>query len=191
MQNMMQSSWQSEEFCSGNFEICFPDRPAFHPGVPRLPSVLDILLKTSTLDHEPLRGVDDLGSDHLPVVLELNTRPALCDLIFWVGNGLLTGDLEKAESLSMMQFENHETTLDQPIPTVLDESVSCCMDKIEAHVEPINSSLLTSPREVRQVIKELNNRKAPGDDGIRNTALKNATRKAVIGLTCIFLIVGN
>ena len=61
------------EYCQNDFEICFPDQPTYFPGRPRLPSVLDIMLKTSSLAHEPLEVVDDLRSDHLPILLKINT----------------------------------------------------------------------------------------------------------------------
>lgn len=62
-----------EEMCSGDFDIFFPASPTYHPGPPRLPSVLDIMLTTSNVLVESVTTADDLGSDHLPVMVEVAT----------------------------------------------------------------------------------------------------------------------
>lgn len=41
---------------------------------------------------------------------------------------------------------------------------------------------LTTPKEIHKIIKKLGNKKAPGEDAIRNTAIKNLPQKAILKL---------
>jgi hypothetical protein len=45
---------------------------------------------------------------------------------------------------------------------------------------------LTSPNEIKSIIKRLGSRKAPGPDGVNNIVVKNLPRKAEVYLTYIF-----
>lgn len=61
-----------------DFEIFAPPNPTYFPGDPRLPSTLDFMISTSSLQPESVNTTDDLGSDHLPVLsvfdIEINPR---------------------------------------------------------------------------------------------------------------------
>lgn len=61
-----------EEYSNGSFEIMFPDSPTYYPGGTRLPSVLDLMLTTSNYSIEPLSVLDELNSDHHPVLAEID-----------------------------------------------------------------------------------------------------------------------
>lgn len=58
-----------QELVEGSFEVLAPDSPTYHPSNLRIPAVLDIVLKKSPLNIDPPSVADDLGSDHLPIIL--------------------------------------------------------------------------------------------------------------------------
>lgn len=64
-----------EEIMNGEFEIFHPPNPTYYPGGNRTPSILDVMLSTTHLDIEPLVNLPDLGSDHLPFLARIMSRP--------------------------------------------------------------------------------------------------------------------
>lgn len=64
-----------EELLASTFEIFAPPEPTYYPGSRRTPSILDIIISTSSLEIEPISIAEDIGSDHLPVLIEIISKP--------------------------------------------------------------------------------------------------------------------
>jgi Reverse transcriptase (RNA-dependent DNA polymerase) len=96
-------------------------------------------------------------------------------------------DQEKSNLIAQKFSEAHLLTLNQPVPVTVSNRVT---EKIqEIHTSPpvdVEASELTSPREIKSIIKNLGRRKTPGLDRINNVALKNLPRKALVFLTYLF-----
>lgn len=56
------------------FDIYYPNSPTHFPGRNRTPSTLDILLTNTNHDISSVIAVDTLGSNHLPVLVEMNVQ---------------------------------------------------------------------------------------------------------------------
>ncbi|GFW31408.1 probable RNA-directed DNA polymerase from transposon X-element [Trichonephila clavipes] len=86
-----------------------------------------------------------------------------------------------ADSLESSFQENPEPYDDDFIDLV-EEKIGSYMDRnARRHTAP-----LTSPEEVMDIILNLNNKKAPGKDGIKNIALKSLPLNAITYITKIF-----
>ncbi|GFU83082.1 RNA-directed DNA polymerase from mobile element jockey [Trichonephila clavipes] len=86
-----------------------------------------------------------------------------------------------ADSLESSFQENPEPYDDDFIDLV-EEKIGNYMDRnARCHTAP-----LTSPEEVMDIILNLNNKKAPGKDGIKNIALKSLPLNAITYITKIF-----
>ncbi|GFX77465.1 probable RNA-directed DNA polymerase from transposon X-element [Trichonephila clavipes] len=86
-----------------------------------------------------------------------------------------------ADSLESSFQENPEPYDDDFIDRV-EEKIESYMDRnARRHTAP-----LTSPEEVMDIILNLNNKKAPGKDGIKNIALKSLPLNAITYITKIF-----
>lgn len=326
-----------EEMISADFDIVYPDEPTYHPGPSRYPSVLDIMLKTTPIHVESATVGDDLGSDHLPIIVEFDTElntDSGVDLMYkfskanwplfknflqrhidlkefrldanstttdidncitkltsllmeatelavpktkryhqnsqmtteldaliklrrakrrqyqrnghhllrrevellkqrieylssqiqnsefqnWIStfepnkdhnkklfslsrllrgkkssipvlegsSGPLITDAEKAEAFANRFLSNHLTTTDDSAPPEIEEAVDECIRLIDNHTDPnLDPQTLTTPKEVRNIIRGLRNNKAPGFDGVRNDMVKNGGKKLVTALTYI------
>jgi Reverse transcriptase (RNA-dependent DNA polymerase)/Endonuclease-reverse transcriptase len=97
------------------------------------------------------------------------------------GVTLLTGP-EKANAIAAVFSRAHNNTMPSPLEIIVDEGCSI----LQNNVVNSNPSNLTSPRELKKIIKNLKNSKAPGFDNIPNILLKNLSRKALVFLTYIF-----
>ena len=64
-----------EEMMRSNFEVHFPPSPTFFPSGARIPAALDIALSTTQIQFEPIQVADDLGSDHLPIFVQILNSP--------------------------------------------------------------------------------------------------------------------
>jgi Reverse transcriptase (RNA-dependent DNA polymerase)/Endonuclease-reverse transcriptase len=94
----------------------------------------------------------------------------------------LITEQEKAEAIADKFSMAHENTSQSPLNASVVDSCSV-LHVNEFNVDP---SALTSPREVKKIIKKLKNGKAPGFDGVPNILLKNLPRRAVVYLTYVF-----
>lgn len=68
-----------DEMLRQNFEIHFPTQPTYYPGNGRIPSTLDIVLSSTPIQFEPIQICEDLGSDHLPIILKFLEAPSSQD----------------------------------------------------------------------------------------------------------------
>lgn len=95
-------------------------------------------------------------------------------------------DLEKATALSVHLGNASKS----PPDTTPDHRriTDACLDIPDRSPIPLHTlnSLLTSPQEIKNVIKTLPNNKAPGPDKLTNILLKNIPRRALVQLTYIF-----
>ena len=94
-------------------------------------------------------------------------------------------DEEKAEALAKNYEKVHKLTADYG-----DEEIVNITAQIAQHIKETEHTTsdirLTSPSEIRKIIKKFKNNKAPGLDNIPNVALKNLDSKALIQLTHIY-----
>ena len=100
------------------------------------------------------------------------------------GDQIYMTDRQKADiigaTLEQVQQNDRTTPLEDHINNTLKEYFSNALTNEE------KSNLeITSPQELRAIIKILPNNKAPGCDGIENKILKNITTKATVQLTHI------
>jgi hypothetical protein len=94
----------------------------------------------------------------------------------------LITEQEKADGAMPVKFSMaHENTSQSPLNASVVDSCSVLYVN-EFNVDP---SALTSPKEVKKIIKKLKNGKAPGFDGVPNILLKNLLRRAVVYLTYV------
>lgn len=111
-----------------------------------------------------------------------NPIPALV-----TNNGTALTDLEKADTLAdafedVHRIDEQDNTQEQQdIINFVDEFIGA--DHLPGR--NILTKIITSPREIRNIIKYLPRRKAPGPDNIDNTLVKSLTRKATVQLTYI------
>lgn len=62
------------------------------------------------------------------------------------------------------------------------EIINICNEIKNLGIQPVPTNLLTSPKEVVEVLKRFHNRRAPGSDDIPNILLKNLSMKAIVHL---------
>lgn len=96
------------------------------------------------------------------------------------GVTLLTGP-EKASAIATVFSRAHNNTMQSSLEAIVEEGCST----LHSDEFNLNASTLTSPRELKNIIKKFKNGKAPGFDGIPNILLKNLSRKALVYLTYI------
>lgn len=95
--------------------------------------------------------------------------------------GLIFEPLGKAEIYADILQEQFSCPNGCPITGIIvEQSIQSLTVESEAHTHPI------TPGEIKTIIKHLPRRKAPGPDGIPNTALKKLPDKAIIYITKIF-----
>ena len=97
------------------------------------------------------------------------------------GDTLITGQ-EKADAIATVLSQAHNNTMPSPLEDIVNDG---CLG-LHSNEFNLNASNLVSPRELKKIIKNLKNSKAPGFDGISNILLKNLSRKALVFLTYIF-----
>ena len=100
-----------------------------------------------------------------------------------LGDNFLYTEKDKAETLAIKFEEIHKQNLNmgnrchvKRVNTLVSEFFSLQYDRFR-------DAELTTPREIKQILKELKPNKSPGNDGINNRLLKNISLKAVIHLT--------
>lgn len=105
-----------------------------------------------------------------------------------VDNGRkIFADQEKTDIIARKFSESHLLTLNDPGNPLMTQRISDEVAEMEdAQPVEVEASELTSPQEIRTVIKRLGRRKAPGVDRINNIVLKNLPRKAIVFLTYLF-----
>lgn len=99
--------------------------------------------------------------------------------------GLIFTDKEKSEAIAD-NFEKVHKQTENLSNTRTEKIVTTKYREIKK--EPMNKDTikLTSPNEIRNIIKTTRNNKAPGPDKIQNIVLKNLPNKAIVQLTYIF-----
>lgn len=102
-----------------------------------------------------------------------------------VNNSLICSPAEKARVLGESFAKAHENHLPGD-PATTDE-VQQTITQI-ANWSAVNDdwSTFTKPSEVKDIIRRLKNKKAPGMDGLKNVLLKHIPRKGLVALTKIF-----
>ena len=63
------------EMMRTNFEVHYPPSPTYFPSGSRVPAALNTVISTTSLQFEPVKVLDDLGSDHLPILVEFLEIP--------------------------------------------------------------------------------------------------------------------
>lgn len=99
--------------------------------------------------------------------------------------GLIFEDECKAKYLAETYSKNHNSTCDMS-DRQTENTVKETINQFNNQFFAFPPEVLTSPEEIRRIIKLLKNKKAPGDDKIYNRTLKNLPRKAIIQLLYIF-----
>lgn len=95
-------------------------------------------------------------------------------------------DVQKAEVLSEEIEKGHNLTHFPERNRKVDKDVKRKIRKIDRATADVPNSSFITVREIKQHIKSLKNKKAPGHDGIRNILLKRLPNKANILITHIF-----
>jgi endonuclease/exonuclease/phosphatase family metal-dependent hydrolase len=96
-------------------------------------------------------------------------------------------DQEKLDIIAHKFSEAHLLTLNQPVTPTLSQRVDEKIEEIHSSLPvEVEASELTSPREIKSVIKKLGRRKTPGLDKINNVVLKNLPRKVLVFITYLF-----
>jgi hypothetical protein len=95
-----------------------------------------------------------------------------------------TTDMDKAEALAEAfenQFSPNPATPSSPVEAEV-------LQEVETYTSSDGFQALspTTPKEVKFFIKRLKNNKAPGQDGLKNSALKHLPMKVIARLTSIF-----
>jgi hypothetical protein len=106
---------------------------------------------------------------------------------------LLTGngsqaitEKEKAEALvEYFQSVHLPKTTNTPEQELIDEEVGSLLEKTLVQSEEYWEGMRTNPHEVFKILKNLKKSKVPGEDDVRNVALKNLPRKSVVQLSYI------
>ena len=96
-------------------------------------------------------------------------------------HGMLFDDSEKANHIAETYFKAHNSTKfmsDRHTQTLVQNTLQDFQST--AHITPID--MLTTPKEVNNIIRKTNNKKAPGEDKINNRILKELPRKAKMQL---------
>lgn len=103
------------------------------------------------------------------------------------GDALIISDEEKSNAFASEFNSSFLTTYSSSPRNNLDREVSNSLRNIRSDTS-LNLDLhtLTKPSEIKNILKNLNPRKSPGYDGVRNIALKNGGRKFLLALTYIF-----
>jgi Reverse transcriptase (RNA-dependent DNA polymerase)/Endonuclease-reverse transcriptase len=94
-------------------------------------------------------------------------------------------NFEKAELIAHTFAKSHTLTLNQTNQYV-EEIVKESINNLNNTVVRSTDIDLIAPSEIIEIIKHFKNKKAPGQDDINNTLLKNLPRKALVLLTKIF-----
>lgn len=98
--------------------------------------------------------------------------------------GLIYEDQEKADLIAETFYEIQNST-----KSLFDANTDQIVKASNIYINSVTSGIpaksLTTPSEVKNIIKALKNKKAPGEDRIRNQILKFLPRKAIVYLTNI------
>jgi len=97
--------------------------------------------------------------------------------------GLAISASEKAEALADNLESQFQPVTVPSVPTVI-EMVDVALRSY--FISPASEPQLTTPDEVNTAITSVKVSKAPGPNGIPNTALKHLPKRAVSNLTCVF-----
>lgn len=153
--------------CS-NFEIYPPQSPTYFPGGNRLPSFLDIVLSNSPLQFEPVKVLDDLGSDHLPIQIEFLEVAKLKEFnevycynkADWIKYKAL---LNRHIDIKFFQLTSTCTTQDiddrvKKLTDIMNQaaSVSVPKVKIKPHKQIVDENIRTLIRQRRATKRHLN-----------------------------------
>lgn len=100
------------------------------------------------------------------------------------GNYLFT-DKEKVDAIAQHFRKSHELTLHNVSP-IMQIPVENSISQLFGSDADSSSVIYTKPKEIKNIIRNFKNKKAPGNDGIQNTLLKNLPKKALIFLTHLY-----
>lgn len=97
---------------------------------------------------------------------------------------LLLTEAERANALADQFERNHETTVNSPTDPATDRFVKDQLQQLAATPgHNLDFRTLVTTKEVKSLIKNLPNHKAPGDDKINAVMLKNCSRKCIVAIT--------
>lgn len=124
--------------------------------------------------------------DEWRLVRNLRAEPAVKRPL-QTAQGLTADPLTKAETFATT-FEEQTTLLREPLTIAQREYERTTSQLVERFIraEDRLQARLTTPSEVRSIIKKLHTQKAPGVDKISNHHLKNLPRKPLVLLTRIY-----
>lgn len=94
-------------------------------------------------------------------------------------SGLVFTDEEKANTIAKSYHKIHKQTENMSDAETIGEIEKTIQSFYKLHIHTPNTHL-TSVGEIKSIIKNLNTKKAPGDDEISNNLIKNFTQKAVV-----------
>ncbi|GFY20934.1 putative RNA-directed DNA polymerase from transposon BS [Trichonephila clavipes] len=139
-------------------------------------------------------SIPELSSDHNPVLFEVCldnfTAPALSTYAFPNWNKfqeILTNSLP-GDKVNLFADSPESSFQENPEPYD-DDFIDHVEEKVERYIDRNarrHTAPLTSPEEIMDIILNLNNKKAPGTDGIKNIALKSLPLNAITYITKIF-----
>lgn len=101
-------------------------------------------------------------------------------------NKELISDKEKAEGLAQNWADIHKNTPNNDIQNQILNKVNAFKNKKIIWTRTLLSRFLTTPTEIKTIIKNMPLNKAPGLDNIENKVIKNLTNKAVVKLVTIY-----
>ncbi|GFX19498.1 putative RNA-directed DNA polymerase from transposon X-element [Trichonephila clavipes] len=193
--NAKHASWSpiAQKNVAGHTIRKFCDSTSYTPNALLEPTHFHKNLRNTVIDLAICKGmtitdvtsIPELSSDHNPVLFEVCldnfTAPALSTFAFPNWNkfqDILTNSLPCNPS----SFQENLEPYDDDFIDHVEEKVERYMDhNTRRHTAP-----LTSPQEVMDIILNLNNKKAPGKDGIKNIALKALPLNAITYITKVF-----
>ena len=102
-------------------------------------------------------------------------------------NGIAYSIEEKTEAFADQMEERFRPNVDFDPDYEWKEEVNSLLQEDKESLEPLRAA---SPKEILETVRMLKNRRAPGPDGILNTALKNPPPRGISILTSIIYLQG-
>lgn len=124
------------------------------------------------------------NNDRLWRVAKLLRNKQNMDHMMKVNNQTLLTPSEKANALADSFDKNHQITVNYRSRET-DDLVNSFTHNLNSDVVDSFSQFYTKPKEIRYILKNCKNKKAPGYDNITNFVMKKLPRKALVYLTIL------